>query len=83
MTLNSADVGGRRRASARRRALAMLVSLLAIAGVTGILWRVGHPLIEAGATRERTAGTWPGSPWKNARLDVKYVGDEALCRLPP
>ena len=79
MTLNSADVGGRRRASARLRTLALLVSLLAIAIVTGILWQVGHSLIKAGATRERMAGTWPRSPWKNARLDVKYVGDEACA----
>ena len=79
MTLNSADVGGRRRASARLRTLALLVSLLAIAIVTGILWQVRHSLIKTGATRERMAGTWPRSPWKNARLDVKYVGDEACA----
>jgi hypothetical protein len=45
-------------------------------GLVWTLWR-GHPL--AGA-RGRLADAWPTSPWKNARPDVKYVGDAACVR---
>lgn len=45
-------------------------------GLVWTLWR-GHP--SAGA-RDRLADAWPTSPWKNARPDVKYVGDAACVR---
>jgi hypothetical protein len=53
--------------------------LLAGLGFGWALRRAG----DGAASRDRRAVDWPRSPWKNARLDVAYVGDAACTRCHP
>ena len=49
-------------------------------GVGWTLWKDRHDRSTGSASREVPAAAWPGSPWRNARREVKYVGDEACAR---
>lgn len=71
------DAAGRaqRRRTAPRGVLAGCL-LLAISGLIWVVWQRGH----GASGGDGGAVSWPRSPWKNARLDVAYVGDAACAR---
>jgi hypothetical protein len=46
-------------------------------GVVWTRWPAGYAPGRLAAGHERLAGSWPETPWKNARPGVKYVGDAA------
>jgi hypothetical protein len=49
-------------------------------GLGWTFWTAGPSAGDGASTRDRHADTWPSSPWKNARPDVQYVGDDACVR---
>jgi hypothetical protein len=49
-------------------------------GVGWTLWQARHGLSERWAIHQPRGDLWPRTPWKNARPDVKYVGDAACAR---
>ena len=79
MPLNSANAQSRRGVIARLKAPGLAAALVLIAIAAGTLWQVLHSPFKMELAGDRNANPWPRSPWKNARLDVKYVGDEACA----
>jgi hypothetical protein len=45
-----------------------------------MVWQARRGLVGGWNSEVRGAAPWPETPWKNARLGVKYVGDAACAR---
>ncbi len=76
-----ANEAGPRRFNSRVPIFVLAASFLVL-GLGGVLaLRLGHHSPrELSARQEPPAESWPETPWKNARLGVKYVGDAACTR---
>jgi hypothetical protein len=60
-------------------ALACLVLVVGL-GIARALWPAGRSPSARPASFARQAGSWPQSPWLNARPGVNYVGDAVCAR---
>jgi predicted CXXCH cytochrome family protein len=65
--------------------IVVLACLLLVVGfgIDRTLWPSGHSPSARPAGLARQAGSWPQSPWLNARPGVKYVGDAACAHCHP
>jgi hypothetical protein len=65
----------------RLRTVALVGSYVMVGfGVCWTLWQAAHPRSGTSTVHSALAAPWPPTPWKNARPDVKYVGDAACAR---
>lgn len=54
--------------------------LLVASGLVWLFWMPDTRGRDGASGGEGTSTSWPRSPWKNARLDVAFVGDAACAR---
>jgi predicted CXXCH cytochrome family protein len=73
--------GGTTNSPSRGPVFALIASSLALGlAIAAIVWQARRVSEGRTADSKRRAGAWPDSRWKNARPEVKYVGDADCAR---